>query len=191
MSSSAVVSHGTVCTQTLPVTRVWPGEHSHFLIPVQPRWDPLARPDAIPLWWMLWDAQNWRHLQNKQVFLQRVWQRWSTQMGNGCLGGPQVCKKQPNLQRWRGRREPAFPGSTRGYQGVYSARKPLRPAGLKGRKDSAKRSCSQILYCICLILQLDLLALTDHSYRDWKPFEKLTSETKVLKKNNLVFLLTC
>lgn len=112
----------------------------------------------------------------------------STQMESGRLGDPQGCKQQPNFQRWWGRREDVFPGSTRGYPGVYSARKPLRPAGLKGRKDSVKRrGCSQILYFICLILQLYFIALTDHSYRDWKPFEKLAAETKGFKKTPLQF----
>lgn len=113
-----------------------PGGTGPFLITVLwPRRDPLTRADAIPLWWILWDAQNWTNMQNKHLFVQ-TGERWSRQMESGHLGDPQVCKKQPSLQRWWGRREIAiFPGSKRGYHGVYSARKSLRFTGLKDRKD--------------------------------------------------------
>lgn len=186
--SSAVVSHGSGSALS---QRVWPGslgQHCPFLIPV-------LGPGGI-----LWKGLMLFHSAECSEMLRigdtcrtsKFFTDWLAEMeytnGEWLPGRSPSLPEAAKPPEMMGKKGTCFPGSTRGYHGVYSARKPLRPAGRKGRKDSAKRrGCSQILHFIFLILQLYILALTDHSYREWKPLEKLTAETKGFKKNHFRF----
>lgn len=132
----AAVSHGAVCASqgsgSALLGRVWPGSLGNTATSpslCSAKVGSSRRADAIPLWWMLWNAQNWRH-----------------------LGDPQVFKKEPNVQRWWGRREPVFPGSMRRNQETIKACWTQRQKGLQREGAVPKYSTLSISSCNCIFL---------------------------------------
>lgn len=84
--------------------RVWPDSLGDTATSIP---DPLARADATPLWWTLWDAQNWKPLQNKHLFAQTGWQRWREYTNGEWPPGRsprlQTAAKLPEMMRKKGR----------------------------------------------------------------------------------------